>query len=151
MYAAAADAVNTAFPNAVHVLCHLLGMSIELSLKAFLRHHGYTLAKLKRLGHRLGELYDEARKLGLYDTGSRSFRIRVLGVNFDQRIFAYPAEGNLVIILPLRLREVAHDLLIEVFPLIHPDVNTKHYSRLPGLTIKSEYPEDVNPVSWAVS
>ena len=38
MYAASADAVNDQYPNALHVLSHLLGMSIELALKAYLKH-----------------------------------------------------------------------------------------------------------------
>lgn len=41
MYAAAADAVNERMPNALHVLSHLLCTSIELALKAHLRHKGY--------------------------------------------------------------------------------------------------------------
>lgn len=31
MYAASADAVNNTYPNALHVLSHLLGTSIELA------------------------------------------------------------------------------------------------------------------------
>ena len=38
MYAASADAVNDKYPNALHVLSHLLGMSVELALKAYLVH-----------------------------------------------------------------------------------------------------------------
>lgn len=36
MYAESADAVNDKYPNALHVLSHLLGMSTELALKAYL-------------------------------------------------------------------------------------------------------------------
>ena len=43
MYAAAADAVNDRYPNALHVLSHLLGMSIELALKAYIRDAGCSV------------------------------------------------------------------------------------------------------------
>jgi hypothetical protein len=73
MYAAAADAVNDKHPNALHVLSHLLGMSIELALKAYLKHHGCSEAKLKSLGHDLIKLFSETEKFGFYrkiQTGS---------------------------------------------------------------------------------
>ena len=50
MYAAAADAINARYPNALHVLSHTLGMAIELALKAFLVHHGLSEQGLHRLG-----------------------------------------------------------------------------------------------------
>ena len=36
MYAASADATNDKYPNALHVLSHLLGMSAELALKVYI-------------------------------------------------------------------------------------------------------------------
>jgi hypothetical protein len=60
MYAASADAVNDQYPNALHVLSHLLGMSIELALKAYLKHAGCSahapyisasLFRLRRMRH----------------------------------------------------------------------------------------------------
>ena len=65
MYAAAADAVNEKLPKALHVLSHLLGMSIEPALTAYLRHHGSSVRELKRLGHDLGAIYERAQQSGL--------------------------------------------------------------------------------------
>lgn len=149
MCAAAADAVNDKLPNAVHVLSHVLGMSIELTLKAYLLHRGLNTADLKRLGHKLDELFDAAVELGLTSTGSRSFRIRVLGRNFQQRIFGYPQEGVITIIVPARLREIAHELITEVFPLIKGSEVLLNLQGEPGLAIRSVYPDDVFPSGWA--
>src|SRR5262245_57513627 len=91
MYAAAADAVNDRYPNALHVLSHTLGMAIELALKAFLVHHGLTERDLRRIGHDLRELLLKAEAHGLARSGSRRFRLSVLGANYEERIFAYPA------------------------------------------------------------
>jgi hypothetical protein len=65
MYAAAADTVNQRYPNSVHVLSHMLGMAIELALKAFLLNGGRTEKDLRRLGHDLGSLLKETESLGL--------------------------------------------------------------------------------------
>jgi hypothetical protein len=45
----------------------LLGRSIELSLKAFLLHHGFLVDDLrkKKLGHNLRALLEQARRRGL--------------------------------------------------------------------------------------
>jgi hypothetical protein len=82
MYAAAADAVNDKMPNALHVLSHLLGMSVELALKAYLKNNGVSTKLLRKLGHNLGGLYEKAQEFGLAYTGSRNFRLRVLGANY---------------------------------------------------------------------
>ena len=95
MYAAAADAVNNKFPNSLHVLSHLLGTSIELALKAYLHHFGYSEKRLKIIGHDLGKLFDHAVKNSLAWTGSRSFVLRVAGHNYRERLFVYPMEAIL--------------------------------------------------------
>jgi hypothetical protein len=90
MYAASADAVNDQYPNALHVLSHLLGMSIELALKAYLKHAGCSADELKSAGHDLAALYYWAQEFGLEDTGSRDFVLNVLGASYQGRVFAYP-------------------------------------------------------------
>jgi hypothetical protein len=77
MYAAGADAVNDRYPNSMHVLSHLLGMSIELALKAFLLNGGRTEQELRKFGHDLRRLLEECESLGLTETGSRHFRFAV--------------------------------------------------------------------------
>ena len=149
MYAAAADAVNERLPNALHVLSHLLGMSIELSLKAYLRHGGLSERELRNLGHDLGALLTAAEQRGFESTGSRHFRITILGANYDERLFAYPQEGQLNVILPARLREVAHELIEEVFIVVHGKVLYAQLHREPGLCIQSAYPGDLDPAGWA--
>jgi len=80
---AVADAINDPYPNALHVLSHTLGMAIELALKAFLVQHGSQEPDLRRLGHDLASLLREAEGHGLTATGSRHFRLAVLGKNYE--------------------------------------------------------------------
>lgn len=45
---------------------YLAGHGIELSLKAYLRHHGVSVRKLQKLGHDLDRCYRRAIELGLH-------------------------------------------------------------------------------------
>jgi len=150
MYAAAADAVNDKLPNALHVLSHLLGMSVELALKAYLKNNGVSTKELRKLGHNLGALYEKAQEFGLLYTGSQSFRLQVLGANYEARIFAYPEEGNLSVINPRSLREVTQDLIADIFEQIKGKETLQELSREPGLVIQSNYPEDIEPSAWSM-
>lgn len=150
MYAAAADAVNDRYPNSMHVLTHILGMSIELALKAFLLNGGRTERDLRNFGHDLRRLLEECESLGLTETGSRHFRLSVLGANYEDRQFAYPEEGVLNIILPRSLREIANELIQEVFISVKGQKTFTELQGQPGLCIQSVYPEDVNASGWAV-
>ena len=147
MYAAAADAVNDRFPNSLHVLSHTLGMAIELALKAFLVNAGRSKQDLRKLGHDLPALLKEAEGLGLTKTGSRHFRLRVLGVNYGERIFAYPEEGQLNVILPASLREIAHEIICEVFVAVKGQALFGELQGEAGLSIQSDYPRDLAE-SW---
>jgi hypothetical protein len=149
IYAAAADAINDRYPNALHVLSHNLGIAIELALKSFLVHHGLGERDLRRFGHDLSALFNEATRLGLTHTGSRNFRLNVLGVNYEKRIFAYPADGNLASIMPWSLRQVAHEIICEVFEAVKGSTVFEELKGEPGLAILSHYPEDLNPSHWA--
>ena len=150
MYAAAADAVNERYPNALHVLSHLLGMSIELALKAFLLNGGREERDLRKIGHDLRALLEQAEAQGLTGTGSRHYRISVLGANYEDRIFAYPSEALLTIILPSRLREIAQEVICEVFISVKGKDIFDEFRAEPGLSIKSVYPDDLEPSHWAV-
>jgi hypothetical protein len=149
MYAAAADAVNDKLPNTLHVLTHLLGMSIELALKAFLRHFGYSEKQLIRIGHDLGALLDRAIQHGLVDTGSRNFVLNVAGHNYRQRLFAYPRQCNMNVIMPWRLRQMADELINETFIAIKGNEVFEAHKNSPGLCIKSSYPNDLEASAWA--
>ncbi len=149
MYAAAADAVNVKLPNALHVLSHLLGMSSELALKAYLRHHGVSDKELRKLGHDLRAIYARSRDLGLLYTGSRNFRLSVLGANYKARIFAYPEEANLVVIEPWSLREIVHDLITDIFIKIKGKATFDELRDQPGLCIQSDYSRNILPSAWA--
>ena len=151
MYAAAADAINDRYPNALHVLSHTLGMAIELALKAFLVHHGLTEKDLRRLGHDLAKLLNQAESYGLTSTGSRNFRLSVLGTSYEERIFAYPAEGILTIITPASLREITHEIICEVFEAVKGTAQIQALAGAPGLAIHSHYPGDLNASAWAES
>ena len=149
MYAAAADAVNERMPNALHVLSHLLCTSIELTLKAHLRHVGYTEAQLRKFGHNLRDLLVECSGHGLDYTGSRSYVLFVAGGNYRERLFVYPEEGVMNIILPRRLREMCRELISEVFPTIKGPELFRSMENEPGIAILSEYPEDLDASAWA--
>lgn len=151
MYAASADAVNDKYPNALHVLSHLLGMSVELALKAYLVHNHVEKKELRRLGHDLAALYDKATELGITDTGSRNFRLSVLGANYKARIFAYPEAGSLTVIQPWSLREISREILCEVFEAVKGRELTLQLQGEPGLAILSTYPETLAPSAWAGS
>jgi hypothetical protein len=149
MYAAAADAVNDRFPNALHVLSHLLGMSIELALKAYLLKSGASKRILRRLGHDLHGLLKSAEATGFTYAGSRSFRLAVLGQTYMQRGFAYPAEAILDVIMPWSLRQIAREILEEAFTEIKGAAMYEEMRKLPGLIVASEYPDDLNASAWA--
>ena len=150
MYIASVDAINDRFPNALHVLSHNIGIGIEFALKAFLMHHGMTERDLRRLGHDLEALLAEAQQHGLSSTGSRHFRLAILGANYEERIFVYPQKGVLNCIVPARLREIAHEIICEVFATVKGKEQLDALKDEPGLSIKSTYPEDVNPGAWKV-
>lgn len=149
MYAAAADAINDRYPNALHVLSHTLGMAIELALKAFLVHHGLVEKDLRRLGHDLAGLLKVAEAHGLTKTGSRHFRLSILGASYEERVFAYPAKGVLQVITPGSLREIAHEIIREVFEVLKGSAQLATLDGAPGLTVQSCYPDDLNASSWA--
>jgi hypothetical protein len=150
MYAAGADAVNDRYPNSMHVLSHLLGMAIELGLKAFLLNGWRTEQELRQFGHDLRRLLEECESLGLTGTGSRHFRLAVLGANYEERRFAYPEEAVLNIIIPRSLREISNELIQEVFISVNGEKLFTELQSQPGLCIQSVYPEDVNASAWAV-
>jgi hypothetical protein len=149
MYAAAADAINNRYPNALHVLSHTLGMAIELALKAFLVHNGVTEKELRRLGHDLAALLREAEARGLAGTGSRRFVLGVLGANYEERLFAYPTEGVLSVILPGNLRQAANEIIVEVFAVVKSAAQLRALEGAPGLAVQSHYPPDLDASGWA--
>lgn len=150
MYAASADSTNDKYPNALHTLSQLLGMSVELSLKAYLVKNGFIEKDIRKIGHDLSLLYEKSQEFGLLYTGSRNYRLKVLGANYQLRIFAYPQEGNLNVINPSSLREITHEILVETFSAIKGEEMLNELKDQPGLIILSEYQESINLSSWAV-
>ncbi|MCC6503680.1 MAG: hypothetical protein IT362_11180 [Deltaproteobacteria bacterium] len=148
MFAAAADAVNDKFPNSLHVLSHLLNTSIELALKAYLRHSGYSEKQLMQIGHNLGKLLDHAVKHGIEWTGSRSFVLKVAGHNYRKRLFVYPEEGVMTVIMPWRLRQIVDELINYSFIAIKGKEMFETHKTDPGLSIQSEYPNDLDASGW---
>jgi hypothetical protein len=90
------------------------------------------------------------RALGLTETGSRHFRLAVLGANYEERLFAYPEEAVLNIIIPRSLREITIGLIKEVFISVKGEKLFTELQGQPGLCIQSAYPEDVNAGAWTV-
>ena len=147
MYAAAADAVNDRMPNSLHVLSHLLCTSIELALKSYLVHIGYSENQLRRIGHDLPKLLQAVVDEGLEYTGSRNFVLTISGALYKHRIFAYPENANMTIILPGRLRQMTDELLNDV----HKRIFTKEEQEVlcaKGLIIDSSYPEEIDSSEW---
>ena len=151
MYAAAADTANDRYPNSMHVLSHLFGVSIELALKAFLLNRGRTEQELRKIGHDLRRLLEECESLGLTETGSCYFRFAVLGANYQDRQFAYPEEAVLNTIIPRSLREIVNELIQELFISVKGEKLFTELQSQPGLCIQSVYPEDVNASAWAAT
>lgn len=151
MYAAAADAVNSQFPNALHVISHLLGTSIELALKAFLRKAKYSESDLRKLSHNLPKLYEEAQAHGLAYTGSRNFVLNVLNALYQPREFVYPKEAMLSHIAPWRLRQMASELIEFSFSAVHGEDRYAECSNEPGLSVLSRYPQEYYPSAWAIA
>jgi hypothetical protein len=151
IYAAAEDAVNQQLPNALHVLSHLLCTSIELALKAYLRHSGYAEKQLRSLGHDLRKLLQHSSDNGLTYTGSRSFVLAVAGHNYRERLFVYPESGTMNVIMPGRLRQMCNELVCEAFSSIKGIETLQSMDREPGLCIQSIYPKDINASAWATT
>jgi len=149
MYAASADAVNDKLPNTLHVLSYLLATSIELALKAYLRHRGYSEKQLRKIGHDLRKLMEHAEQKGLDKTGSRTFVLGVAGHNYSKRLFVYPEEGVMNIIMPRRLRQMANELITQIFITIKGEKAFEELKGAPGLCIQSEYPDDLDASGWA--
>lgn len=149
MYAAAADAVNETYPNAFHVLSHLLGMSTELTLKAYLSEMGVATSRLRRYGHHLYKLYQRAVQLGLRDTSDRDMQMWVLERNYRLRRFAYPSPGIYYGIAMPQIRTVLHGMLAEAFVAINGHKVLEDLSDAPGLSIQSLYLEEITPARWA--
>ena len=120
MYAASADAVNARYPSCIFPISQLLCTSIELSLKAFLRHKGTDEDRLVKLGHDLPSILTEAVGVGLLDTGSRLLILTVAGQNYREKTFSvYPEQGLMRSIATWRLRAMCHELLVrEAFTAI---------------------------------
>lgn len=100
---------------------YLLGHSIELSLKAYLRQHGLTVHQLRKVGHDLGKCYRKAKELGLLSawqpTPEQEAELRVLNVLYEAKDLEYIRTG------PARwprlepLEALAADLFNAVAPL----------------------------------
>ncbi len=148
MYAASADAINEKLPNSLHVISQCLGTSIELALKAFLRSHGYSEKQLRKLGHDLPTLLEQACERGLLDTGSRKFVLTVTGRNYKDRLFSYPENAIMNIIEPLRLRQIADELIREVYVYMYGLKKFEQSKQEQGLYISSEYVEEACTISW---
>jgi hypothetical protein len=146
MYAASADAVNARLPGCVFPISHLLCTSIELTLKAFLRHHGASEDDLMDLGHDLSALYKRATALGLLDTGSREYVLAAIRTNHSERLFVYPEQGVGYTIAPWRLRAMCHELVVEAFAAIKGPDTAAAFSGEPGLCIQGPYPEQMPEV-----
>jgi hypothetical protein len=151
MYAAAADAVNRELPNSFHVISHLLGTSIELSLKAYLLNKGSSHKVIRSIGHDLADLFRECVKHGLSYTGRRNFVLTVMSKVYKDRVFAYPKPAMINSISPWRLRQVAHELIVFCFIEIKGQAVFDELSGKPGLCISSEYPKDIEPSAWATA
>jgi len=50
-----------------------------------------------------------------------------------------------------RLREIAHEIICEVFEVVKGPDNFQNLQGAPGLEIQSRYPEDLDANAWASS
>jgi hypothetical protein len=123
-------------PRCILPISQLLCTSIELSLKAFLRHNGANEDKLVKLGHDIPLILKEAVGVGLLDTGSRKYVLTVVSQNYTEKTFVYPEQGLMHSIATWRLRALCHELLVEAFTTIKGASDFASMSRDPGLCIR---------------
>jgi hypothetical protein len=57
----------------------------------------------------------------------------------------------LTIIIPARLREIAYEIICEVFETVNGPEEFRRLQAAPGLEIKSHYPDDLDPSAWALA
>jgi hypothetical protein len=65
---------------------------------------------------------------------------RGLGANYEARIFAYPEEGQMVVITPWSLRQITHELIVDVFSEVKGEQALDELADQPGLRIDSRLP-----------
>jgi hypothetical protein len=57
----------------------------------------------------------------------------------------------LIVITPRSLREIAHQIIREVFEAVKGPEQLAALDSAPGLTVLSRYPDDLNSSTWAES
>jgi hypothetical protein len=80
----AAKDLSSRDPDSISVPAYyLVTHGVELSFKAFLRAHGYSVENLKKMGHDLKKLFKAAYKEGLFDVApcSEEFRAAIDLIN----------------------------------------------------------------------
>lgn len=103
-------------PAPVHTL---VGQSVELALKAYLREQGADLEALFNIGHNLKKGLDRAKAAGFQHKASRQ-HLRLLNVEYRAHRFRYIETGRIVLLSPGDLFSLNADILqaaIQSIPL----------------------------------
>jgi hypothetical protein len=105
----------------VRLLTFLLGRSLELALKAVLRHDGASETRLRGYSHHVGRGYDAVlaahSPAGLRKTQSRGAVLRLLQACYPNKLLEYPQVGAYRLPPPCVLRGLAHEAIL--FALDH--------------------------------
>lgn len=79
---------------------YLLGISLELGLKAFFVGNGLNIKELKALGHNLSDSHKKAQQMRLFesmkpvDRGRLIAQLRIFDKNYNTHYFKYPNIDN---------------------------------------------------------
>jgi hypothetical protein len=87
---------------------------------------------------------------------SRTLAVDILGGAFLGRTTRKGSsriqlKGTLTVITPRSLREIAHEIIREVFEAVKGSAPLASLDGAPGLAVQSCYPDDLNASAWAES
>lgn len=105
-------------------ILHLTALSLELSFKAWLSHHGVGEGGLKKVGHHLDKAYSDCLDLGLVDaTGSVGRAIALIAPIYGQNYTRYfPDIEGFQMLTPQSLVDVARAVALAVEGKVWQDV-----------------------------
>lgn len=119
---------------------YLIGHAIELGLKSFLLERGSSLEEIKRISHRLGIAYEQARVLGLDDhflpSAGELEALQVLDALYSDKHFEYIETGFKQYPVFGPIQEFAKGLLLAVAHAIPSGTGFLRDNHPPGVFLK---------------
>lgn len=112
------------FPVKYYLLCH----SLELGLKSYLRSKGYSINKLKDLGHNLTEILEEAhkQKFDSLNTKKEKQIINLLNLYYFSKQFEYITVGFKSVPEIMAVEKLVQKVLDEIEQFSNELINCKN-------------------------